>query len=611
MSLKRKAQKVRKAGTGDDTILAHIEPWEAKLLHDITDGVAIEESTGLPKFEDPDGNEPADSVAGEQSDAQAAENDAQATGQSDNENVQANLDIAAEIAAAAQAAEEARIAAEKQREIEISLKNALPKELLGEVPYGKPKSLFDQFMDFFSPPPPPQKSKEEVAVPPGQVPTTNVGVHPVDVIGQRAFDVPSFDGGQTQVPVDERGQPIGQPDLGIPEGPVDNRGYLEHVVDFVKNNPRTLAVSPIMGSLLGGLVNQSPEAMAALGLDMGGVAGHTVDEFGNPVTLSSLTDLGYTPSAFGYNGPPTAPTTPTGPTSFDEGDGDNYSDLMRFIGDPTYGNIPTFNEADANAALMDAILGINTLVDERGLTGLGYAQGGRDRAIDVFNQFKAGDAYSDLLNFNIGQEFGNTALIDKRTELVGEGTSAINTAFPGDAFLSLDDSIIDSIVTERTNQNSGQIANQQARGNFSDTGAAEANKVLQGQIPDVRSSVEDAGRAVLGGYRSDIGDIRDEAINFNANFDLGDTLFDVTPFSNARQSLIDDKATAFRDDVVRQIGSDPLFDVNTALSAGGRTQGLVSGDTNQSALDDIAAKQAASRTPRDRRGLGSRGSGAF
>ncbi|PCI41772.1 MAG: hypothetical protein COB46_02305, partial [Rhodospirillaceae bacterium] len=37
-------------GRNGDTILAHISPAEAQLLHDVTDGGSINPETGLPEF---------------------------------------------------------------------------------------------------------------------------------------------------------------------------------------------------------------------------------------------------------------------------------------------------------------------------------------------------------------------------------------------------------------------------------------------------------------------------------------------------------------------------------------------------------------------------------
>jgi len=49
-SIKAEAQKLQSMGRNGDTILAHITPAEAQLLHDVTDGGSINPDTGLPEF---------------------------------------------------------------------------------------------------------------------------------------------------------------------------------------------------------------------------------------------------------------------------------------------------------------------------------------------------------------------------------------------------------------------------------------------------------------------------------------------------------------------------------------------------------------------------------
>ena len=49
-AIKAQAQQLQSMGRNGDTILAHINPAEAKLLNDITDGGSINPDTGLPEF---------------------------------------------------------------------------------------------------------------------------------------------------------------------------------------------------------------------------------------------------------------------------------------------------------------------------------------------------------------------------------------------------------------------------------------------------------------------------------------------------------------------------------------------------------------------------------
>jgi len=188
----------------------------------------------------------------------------------------------------------------------------------------------------------------------------------------------------------------------------------------------------------------------------------------------------------------------------------------------------------------------------------------------------------------------------------------IGQAFPGDAFQSLDDNIISSIVEERQGPAQQQISRFGARGNLNPTGGQTANLFIQQQVPKARERVGEVGAGVLGGYERDIGEIRGRAEQQAGSYKLGEDLFDITPFSEERAGLIEERQGTLGSDVRSAIGSEPLFDVSGALRAGGRAQGVVSGrGQNQALLDQIAARELGSTSARNRRSLGSRGSGAF
>ena len=157
-----------------------------------------------------------------------------------------------------------------------------------------------------------------------------------------------------------------------------------------------------------------------------------------------------------------------------------------------------------------------------------------------------------------------TQILDEEERLRRQSFNQdIGAAFPGDSFQSLDDEIISSIVEERRGPAQAQVATQEARGNLNPFGGQTANQFLSGQEPRIRERIGEIGEGVLGTNREAVGAIRDRA-------------------SQA---------------------------VRGAIAEGGRTQGLVSGSPNQGFLDTIAAREQAGT--RQRRGLGSRGSGAF
>jgi hypothetical protein len=188
----------------------------------------------------------------------------------------------------------------------------------------------------------------------------------------------------------------------------------------------------------------------------------------------------------------------------------------------------------------------------------------------------------------------------------------ISSAFPGDAFQSLDDNIIDSIVQERQGPAQEKISRFSARGNLNPTGGRTANQFIQSQVPQAQERVRQVGEGVLGGYQSNVQDVQDRAKQQASGYKLGDELFDVTPFSAERSGLVEQQQGQLGSDVRGALGSEPLFDVSGALQSAGRAQGVVSGQgQNQSFLDSIAARELGSTSSRNRRGLRSRGSGAF
>jgi len=187
----------------------------------------------------------------------------------------------------------------------------------------------------------------------------------------------------------------------------------------------------------------------------------------------------------------------------------------------------------------------------------------------------------------------------------------IGTAFPGNAFTALDDDIINSIVSERQGPAQQQISRFGARGNLNPTGGLTANQFIQRQVPEAQERVREISAGVLGGGQRDVNVIRERAREQAGGYKLGEDLFDVTPFSEERRGLVEERQGTLGSDVRSAIGSDPLFDVSGALRSAGRAQGVVSGQgQNQSFLDSIAAREGISAN-RTRRGLGSRGSGAF
>tara|TARA_R100001082_G_scaffold32102_1_gene16465 strand:- start:15334 stop:16818 length:1485 start_codon:yes stop_codon:yes gene_type:complete len=207
-------------------------------------------------------------------------------------------------------------------------------------------------------------------------------------------------------------------------------------------------------------------------------------------------------------------------------------------------------------------------------------------------------------------DLGRLILADEeglRRQTFGE---QIGETFPGGAFKSLDDSIIQSIVDERAGPARQQVSNLQARGSLNPIGGQQANLFLSGQEEGAKERVREIEQGVLGGAQRDVNLLRGQAETGATGYRLGDDLFDIKPFAEQREKLVTERQGSLGEDVRSAIGSEPLFDISGALRTGSRAQGPVSGAApNQSFLDAIAAREGSGG--RDKRGLGTRGSGAF
>jgi hypothetical protein len=315
---------------------------------------------------------------------------------------------------------------------------------------------------------------------------------------------------------------------------------------------------------------------------------------------------------------PTLADYPRPPGSEFFGDeGGNYQAITNFLSNPNYGNIPT-NQIDvvaATNALQQALAGIDNVVDTRGFTGLGYGELGRNRARSIFDTFSAGQNFDDLLNYDIGTQFGNDSLTDTQNNFRTEYTTAANDRF-GQGFADnlidpdLFNTTVNNILGDRRDSASRIIGNAGARGNLSTAGQATANESLGTQVDTVRDRITGTARGVESQGQNTLTGIGDEARGGASGFSLGDSAFDITPFSDRATSQRESLTGSFGGDVNSALGNDPLFDTGTALSTAAGSQGVVSG--TPSFLDTIAQQQKqGSNTNQDRRGLGSRGSGTF
>ena len=296
------------------------------------------------------------------------------------------------------------------------------------------------------------------------------------------------------------------------------------------------------------------------------------------------------------------------------GDDGNVEAIRRFLQTPTYGNIPQIDPASALAAYENAIRGIDAVVGERGFTGQGYAQAARDRSKTIFDELLPGQDVDTMLNEKIGRAFAEEALTAKEGEFRQQGIESINQAFPEGFSSEVFDpkafsQAAENIYGQKLGGAQDIIARAGSRGQLSPRGGRLASESLLSQGPDVRSGISDIVSGVRSGLESGLEGIRGSALEQAQGYKLGDELFDVQPFTQQASDYLSERAPAIGTEISEAIGTDPLFDAVSALQQGGRQQGVVSG--TPSFLDVLAEREGTPGTGRDRRGLGSRGSGVF
>jgi len=211
-------------------------------------------------------------------------------------------------------------------------------------------------------------------------------------------------------------------------------------------------------------------------------------------------------------------------------------------------------------------------------------------------------------NPNLGTNILSDEANIRRDDLAGQ----LSSTFTGAAFDPLDDTIIDEIVSERTQGAQQQIGNVQARQGLSAAGSRGANEFLQEGTERARDRVEQEANTVRSGTQRDINDLRDIGLATIGDYQLGDPLPSFTGPNELfakRQDLIDTGSRTLGRNIRAGLPEGSLFDITGALQAGSRVQGPVSGPT--ALLDTIAQRERNIGRGSDRRGVGSKGSGAF
>jgi hypothetical protein len=403
--------------------------------------------------------------------------------------------------------------------------------------------------------------------------------------------------------------------LGLGTVPDWLAGSTKEILNQIAQGPVTGGVNPSDSTMFGNFGKSFNPGLALISFP-GAVAKAISDTQARTRSGRSAEQVSNLVSDIPGQMPSTTPTlTPTEPPPmYEDNESGNIAAIRRFLQDPNYGNIPQVDPMSSLTALQNAIGGIDALVGERGFTGQGYAQAARDRAQGIFDKFLPGQDVDALLNEKIGRAFAEEALTAKGSEFRQQGVQSIEQSFP-EGFASdifspeAFSKAAENIYGQKLQGAQDVIARAGARGQLSPRGGRLASESLLSQGPDVRGGISDIVSGVRSGLEGGLQGIRGSALEQAQGYQLGDELFDVTPFEQQASDYVTGAFGDIPSDISGAIGTDPLFDAVSALQTGGRQQGQVSG--TPSFLDVLAEREGGVGTGRDRRGLGSRGSGVF
>lgn len=138
---------------------------------------------------------------------------------------------------------------------------------------------------------------------------------------------------------------------------------------------------------------------------------------------------------------------------------------------------------------------------------------------------------------------------------------------------SADDSILDSILGEQYGSAFDTIDAARARGQISQGAFDNTLRGLDTKKLSARSTLEDLGLGVLGGYRTDLGGIADQYSDQITNYKLGQNL-DLDDFTAALGGRQGELQNRMRGDIYRAVGDTNLFNTDALLAKGSAAAGV-------------------------------------
>lgn len=227
-----------------------------------------------------------------------------------------------------------------------------------------------------------------------------------------------------------------------------------------------------------------------------------------------------------------------------------------------YDNAVSYGGQQINARGLD-----QGLVDQYGVLDLFRSE--LDRKRQSFAEDDINPLYGESTAFADALAAGTNRYRNDLRNQFNAGAGDVNSIFAD----TMDDSILDAILgTERGNVEA-QINAARERGSLSNVGYNKALEKLAAQSKAARAELEDIGRGVLSGYRTNYSSTADTTRNqigsagFDNKFDVGGAL---SALNNLRSQL----SGRLEGDIYRATEGQSFFNPNAILSYGQNLQGF-------------------------------------
>ena len=162
----------------------------------------------------------------------------------------------------------------------------------------------------------------------------------------------------------------------------------------------------------------------------------------------------------------------------------------------------------------------------------------------------------------------------QQTRLDNEFRNKTPVGWQNDYFSdSSDDSILDSILGEQYGSAFDTIDAARARGQLSAGGFDNTLRGLDQKKLGARSTLEDMGLGVLGGYRNELTGISKQFGDQVTGYKLGQNL-DLDRFDQQLSQRQGDLNNRMRGDIYRAVGDTNLFNVDSLMAKGGTAAGV-------------------------------------